>query len=460
MVIINTNDFMDIEKNTQLLSGLKQTIQDSIESNISEFLKWVHSADLAEIANELSKDELLLVVKNLSYQKAARFISELETDDRKNILDNIMLDHLAYILEEMETDDAADILWEIDDEDDKNQVLKLIKDKQHVWEITELAWYQEWTAWALMAKEYVEVNKNWTIDECLTEVRRQAQEVERIHSVYIVDNSWMLIWRVSLKDLISAPGQKKVEEIRKKRVDYVEIDTPATEVAYLMEKYNMEAIPVIDHKSKLVGRITVDDVMDFVRDTAEENYNLASGILDDIEDTDKLRDMVKARLPWLVLALLGWLAAVSVMWGFEWAMQTNGELFFFTPLIAAMAGNVWVQSSALVVQWLANNSLKWWVFCRFLKEIFISSINWVLLSLLLLLFGYFIFGFDYLVIAAVCISLVCVILLASLIGTFVPLLLNRFGINPAMATWPFITTSNDIFGILIFFSIAKLIIGF
>ena len=451
---------MDFEKNTQLLDDLKKLIDDSIESKIAEFLKNIHSADLAEIANELSKDELLLVVKNLSYQKAARFVSELETDDRKDILDNIMLDHLAFILEEMETDDAADILWEIDDEEKKHQVLKLIKDKQHVGEITELAAYQEWTAWALMAKEYVEVNKNWTIDECLTEVRRQAQEVDRIHSVYIVDNFGVLIWRVSLKDLISAPAEKKVEEIRKKRVDYVAVDTPATEVAYLMEKYNMEAIPVIDHKTKLVGRITVDDVMDFVRDTAEENYNLASGILDDVEEWDKLRYLVKARLPWLILALFWGLMAVSVMWWFSEAMEKNWELFFFTPLIAAMAWNVWVQSSALVVQALANNSLKWWVFARFFKELSISVVNWLLLAVLLLIFGYFVFGFSSIVLTAVSISLVCVILLASLIGTFVPLILNKYWINPAMATWPFITTSNDIFWILIFFSIAKIIIGF
>jgi len=451
---------MDFEKNAKLLDDLKKIISNSIESKIAEFLKNIHSADLAEISNKLSKDELLLVVKNLSYPKAARFISELETDYRKYIIENIMLDHLAFILEEMETDDAADILWEIDDEEKKHKILKLIKDKKYVGEITELASYEEWTAWALMAKEYVKVNKNWTIDECLKEVRRQAQEVDRVHSIYVVDNSGVLIWRVSLKDLISAPAEKKVEEIRKKRVDYVFIDTPANEVAYIMEKYNMEAIPVVDNKTKLVGRITVDDIMDFIRDTAEENYNLASGILDDVKESDKIRYLVKARLPWLVLALFWGLMAVSVMWGFEEAMEKNWELFFFTPLIAAMAWNVWVQSSALVVQALANNSLKWWIFARFFKELSISIVNWLLLSFLLLIFWYFIFEFSNLVIMAVCISLVSVIILASMIGTFVPLLLNKYWINPAVATWPFITTSNDIFGILIFFSIAKIIIGF
>lgn len=451
---------MDFEKNNELLNELKKLIDDSIESSIADFLKNIHSADLAELVNQLTKKELLIIIKNLSYSKAAKFISELESDDRKDILENIMLDHLAYIIEEMETDNAADILWEIDDEEKKQKVLKLIKDKQHVWEITELAAYQEWTAWAIMAKEYIEVNKNWTIDECLTEVRRQAQEVDRIHSLYIVDDSWILVWRVSLKDLISASPNKKVEDIKRKRVDFVEIDTPIKEIAYIMEKYNMEAIPVIDKKSKLVGRITIDDVIDFVRDTAEENYNLASGILDDVEEGDKLRYLVKARLPWLILALFGWLMAVSVMWGFEEAMKSNWELFFFTPLIAAMAGNVWVQSSALVVQALANNSLKWWILARFFKELSISIVNWLLLSFLLLIFWYFIFSFSNLVIITVCISLISVILLASMVGTFIPLILNKYWINPAMATWPFITTSNDIFGILIFFSIAKLIIGF
>lgn len=451
---------MDYERNWELLSTIRDLISESIEINLAEFLKNVHSADLAEIASELSKNELLLIVKNLSFPKASRFISELEKEDRRDILEHIMLDHLANILEEMETDDAADILWEISDDEKREQVLKLIKDKEHVGEITELAWYEEWTAGALMAKEYIEVNKNWTIDQCLTEVRKQAQEVDRVHSVYIVTNSWVLIWRVSLKDLISAPGNKTVEEIRKKRIDFVETDTPASEVAYVMEKYNMEAIPVVNKKNKLVGRITVDDVMDFVRDTAEWNYNLASWILDDVEEWDKLRYLVKARLPWLVLALFGWLMAVLVLWWFQWAMETNSELFFFTPLIAAMAWNVWVQSSALVVQALANGSLKWWIFSRFLKELSLSLVNWIILALLLLAFWFYIFGFELVVVFAVCISLICVILLASMIWTFVPLILNRFWINPAMATGPFITTSNDIFGILIFFSISKIIIGF
>lgn len=451
---------MDFERNESLVEQLKSLLEEKNNEKISDLLKTIHSADIAEISEEFSSKELRKIIKNLPSIKAANFLSELDEEVRIKLLQKLEVSEIAQILEEMDTDDAADVLSEIQDEDEKQEILELIDDKEHAWEITELASYKEWTAGSLMAKEYIDVKQSWTIDECLKEVRRQAQVVDRVHSIYLVDNKWVLTGRVSLKDLISAPWEKKVEEIKKKRVDSVVTDTPASEVAYLMEKYNMEAIPVIDELWKLLGRITIDDVIDYVRDTAEENYNLASGILDDVEEGDKFRYLVKARLPWLILALIWWLMAVNVMWGFEEAMETNGELFFFTPLIAAMAWNVWVQSSALVVQALANGSLKWWLFARFFRELSLSLVNWLILSTILLIFWFLVFWFSNLVIIAVCISLVSVILLASMIGTFVPLILNKFGINPAMATWPFITTSNDIFGILIFFSIAKVVIGF
>ena len=441
------------------IDSIRYIISQNDEKKLTEILRSIHSADIAEMAEELWTDELLFILKVLSHTKWANVLSELDEDIRLTILNKLSPEEIAYKIEEMDTDDAADILSEIGDEE-KDIIFSHIHDKEHVEEIQELSRYEEGTAWALMAKEYVDVKEEWTIDECLKEVRRQAQEVERIHSVYLVNEIWKLTGRVSLKDLISAPSAKKISEIRKKRVDSVTTLTPASEVAYIMEKYNLEAIPVVNEEGILLGRITIDDVIDFVRGTAEENYNLASWLSQDTEADDSLKDMLRARLPWLFIALFWWAAAVSVLWGFETALSQYPELFFFIPLIAAMAWNVWVQSSAIVVQWLANGSFSGSYILRFMKELLLSFINGSILSLVLFCAGYFLFSFSIEILLSVSLSLISVILLASIIGTFVPLTLHRFGVNPAVATWPFITTSNDIFGILIFFSISKIILGF
>ena len=450
---------MDINKNNDLLIKIEEAFISWDENNLKEILKKIHYADLAEISTNFDIDEILLILKNISNTKWADYISELEEDIRDRVVKALEPQEVANILEELESDDAADILTQINDEE-KWEIFSLIEDKRHLWEIAELASYKEWTAWALMAKELVKVKENWTIDECLKEVRVQAQLVDRIHSVYLVNEKNELVWRVSLKDLISASASKKVSEIRKKRVDSVSVSTPINEVSYIMEKYNMEAIPVIDTNNKLLWRITIDDVIDFIRDKAEENYNLASGLTQEVDELWTLWDTTKARLPWLFLALIWWFFAVSILWWFEEAMESNWQLFFFTPLIAAMAWNVWVQSSAIVVQALANNSLKWWLLNKFFKELLLSILNWILLASILYWIWYFIFWFESLILIAVSISLIAVIILASMIWTFIPILLNRIWINPAMATWPFITTSNDIFWILIYFTIAKLIIWF
>jgi magnesium transporter len=238
------------------------------------------------------------------------------------------------------------------------------------------------------------------------------------------------------------------------------VDTPNTEVARIMQKYDLEAIPVVDEMGRLVGRVTIDDIVDVIKDEADKDYQLAAGISQDVEADDSIIELTKARLPWLVLALLGGFISVKMLGLFEPAMKEHGELFFFTPLIAAMAGNVGVQSSAIIVQGLANHSISGSIFNRLLKEISLSLLNGIILASILLVGSHFLLGVEPKIGMIVTIALVSVIIIASLIGTFIPLLLDKLGIDPALATGPFITTSNDICGILIYFSIAKLILGF
>jgi len=290
-------------------------------------------------------------------------------------------------------------------------------------------------------------------------MRRQAKNVTRVHSIYVVDKDDKLKGRLSLKDLLTAPTKAEISDVYIRKVDYVNVDAQGEDVARIMQKYDLEAIPVIDHKGVLVGRITIDDMVDFIKDEAEKDYQLAAGISQDVEADDSVWELTRARLPWLILGLFGGLGSVFIMEGFEEALTKYRELFFFTPLIAAMAGNVGVQSSAIIVQGLANDNVKGSLFNRLMKEIGLSLISGVVLGILVILFG-FVDGMDLLFSFTIAISMLCVIIVAALIGTFVPIILDKKGIDPAIATGPFITTSNDIFGIFLFFYIAKLSLGF
>jgi magnesium transporter len=316
-----------------------------------------------------------------------------------------------------------------------------------------------------MGKEYIKVNENWNVLRSVAEMRKQAEEVEKVHTIYVVDDDDRLKGRLSLKKLLTTSTKTPIKEVYNPNIHYVSVNDSADEVARMMQKYDLFVIPVIDELGTLVGQITIDDVVDYIKEEAEKDYQMAAGISEDVEANDKISQQMRARLPWLIVALIGGFISVVVLSGFGNAMNQYGTLFFFTPLIAATAGNVGVQSSAIVVQGLANGTLTGSVWKRLLKEISLSLLNGLILAVILLLIGKFLLGhiltgFDMKMALTVAISLVTVIMMASLIGTFIPLFLHKQGIDPAVATGPFITTSNDIFGIYIFFTIAKLILGF
>jgi magnesium transporter len=318
--------------------------------------------------------------------------------------------------------------------------------------------YKDDSAGSLMAKELVKVYETWTVAGCMRRIRGQAKDVTRVHSIYVVDKEDKLVGRLSLKDLIIAKSDQKIADISKSKVDAVNVNEDDEEVAKIMIKYDLEAIPVVDDNNVLVGRITIDDIVDVLKEEAERDYQMAAGLTQDVDSDDSILDLTKARLPWLFLGLLGGVGAFIIMEGFQGVFTKYATLFFFTPLIAAMAGNVGVQSSAIIVQGLANDDVKGSIKSRLFKEMLLAALNGIILALFLFLFVWVYEG-KINVALAISVSLVVVIIIAGLIGTFVPLFLNKRGIDPAIATGPFITTSNDIFGILIYFLIAKLILG-
>ncbi len=441
----------------ELVEQIQSLIQHQNDKELRALMKEIHYADVAEIGNELEGDEATYLIKLLDSEKTSDILTELDEDVREEILKNLSPKEIAEEIEELDTDDAADIVGELPKEI-VNEVISEIEDREHAKDIVDLLRYQEDSAGGLMAKELVKVFEHWTVTKCVKEMRVQAEYVTRVHSIYVVDKEEKLKGRLSLKDLLTVSTETHISEIYIPKVDSVNVNEKPEEVAKIMSKYDLEAIPVVDEIGRLVGRITIDDIIDVIREEADKDYQLAAGISQDVEADDSIWELTRARLPWLILGLFGGAAAAVIMGGFEEMFSKYTVLFLFTPLIAAMAGNVGVQSSAIIVQGLANDDIKGSIGNRLIKEMLLALLNGVILAALLLLFTWFWKG-DFTTALAISTSLIAVIVVAGFIGTFTPLFLHKKGIDPAIATGPFITTSNDIFGILIYFWIAKMILG-
>ncbi len=446
--------------NDELIDRIKKLILSEDKSKLIEKLKDVHYADLAEIFELLEISEVVYIIKIFDKQKSADALAELDEDIREGLIKNLSEKEIAEKIEELDSDDATDIISELTEER-QERVFSQIKDSSLAEDIKELLKYGENTAGGLMAKELVKVNENLSISKCLDQIRKQAKNVSRVHSIYVVDSGNKLKGRLSLKDLLTAKARTRVKDIYIPNVDYVHVNLEGEEVAKVMSKYDLEAIPVVNNRKILLGRITIDDIVDLIKDEAEKDYQLAAGISSEVEANDSIFQLTKARLPWLFLGLLGGLGSVFILKDFEQIMNEPNlrNLFFYTPLIAAMAGNVGVQSSAIIVQGLANDLVKGSLLSRLIKEVGLSLINGLVLGLILIVFGQIV-NQDLLMSLTIAGSMMGVIVIAALVGTFIPIFLDKQGIDPAIATGPFITTANDIFGIFLFFYIAKIALGF
>lgn len=450
---------MAFQLTSEFLEHIEQLIARNDRRAIREIFKDYHFADVAEILEELDSEDATYLIKSLESVITSEALMEVDEDVREKILERLSPKEIARELAEMDTDDAADVVSELD-ADIQRKVIDKIEDIEHAADIVELLKYDEDTAGGLMAKELVRVKETWTTAGCVREMRRQAKNVTRVHSIYVVDKEGKLKGRLSLKDLLTAPEKAHISDIYIPKVDYVTIHTEGEEVARIMQKYDLEAIPVVDEEGILVGRVTIDDIMDFIRDEAEKDYQMAAGISSDVEADDSLLKLTRARLPWLLIGMLGGIGAASIIEHFNSSMGDFVILLSFVPLIQATAGNVGVQSSAIVVQGLANDSIDGNIVKRLFKEFLLGLINGFAIAIIALAFSHFIFKTSFEISVTISIALVSVIIMAALIGTFIPIFLDKRGIDPAVATGPFITTSNDVFGILIYFLIAKLILGF
>ena len=440
-----------------------ELIRDFVKSkNSAELLKildFLHPADIAEIMDDLSVNEAKFIYLLLDGEKASDVLVEIPDNDRRRFLKVLQPDFIASkFIEHMDSDDAADVVAELDEEVQK-EVLNEIEDLGQAGDIVDLLEYEEDTAGGIMAKELVSVNENLTIAACLKEISSQAEEVDEIYYIYVIDDTEKLKGILSLKKLILNPTNTKISKLYNADVKMVNTDARQEEVAEIMDKYDLVTIPVVDDIGRLKGRITFDDVIDFVREEAEKDYQMVSGITGDVEPGDKIWEVLRARLPWLLIGLLGGILGAVVLSNNEESLKTVTELAFFIPLIAAMGGNVGVQSSSIVVQSIASGVKDIETTSRkLIKEVSVALFTATIFAILIFTYNFFSQGNMNLT-YSVSLSLFIVILFASLFGTVIPMILNRFKIDPALATGPFITTMNDILGLLIYLVIGKMFFG-
>ena len=437
------------EYTPEYLGHIRNIIQQGDVELARKELSELHPADIAELYQELELDEAEFLFKLLDEDTAADVLMELDEDDRLKLLNDMPAEEIAKQIDHLDTDDAVDIIQQLDEEE-RDEILAHIDDVEQAGDIIDLLKYDEDTAGGLMGTEMIVVNENWSMPECIKQMRMQAEDMDEIYYVYVVDDDYKLRGVFPLKKMITHPSVSKIKHVMEVDPVSVKADTPIDEVALDFEKYDLVAMPVVDSIGRLLGRITVDDVMDQVRESSERDYQLASGLSSDVESNDSLLKQTRSRLPWLLIGVIGGIGNSLILGNFETGFATNPAMALFIPLIGGTGGNVGIQSSAIVVQGLANGSLDIKSSARqIMKEVGVGLLNALTISLLVFMYNCFSLGPNQVTTLAVSFSLFAVVIFASIFGTFVPLTLERFKIDPALATGPFISITNDIIGMVI-----------
>jgi magnesium transporter len=447
---------VQFELTKEFVERFQQALDERDQKFILESLEDVNPADISALLYEYNSEESKYVMGLLSIEVQAEIINDLDPDTRKNFLKVYEPSEIIKIVNLLNSDDAADILNELPVKTREEVLVGL--DAELRGQVIDLLRYEENVAGGLMAKELIKVRSHWTVVQCIDEIRKQAENVDKFYAVYVVDDRDVLKGRVSLKDLVLSDARKIVSEIYEEEIVSVETYLDDGEVADIMRKYDLESVPVVNVQGQLVGRITIDDVVDVITEQAEEERQLMSGISESVEEDDSVWRNTRARLPWLLIGIFGGLMNAKFMGLFETELVRITAIAFFTPLIQATGGNVGIQSSSLIVQSLANPGfVEEGLWKRLTKVFSVALLNGVFLAVI-------VFGANVLLFSerdlsfVVSVALFSVVVFASFIGTVTPLVLNRFGFNPALASGPFITTTNDLLGLTIYFFTVHLLL--
>ena len=446
-----------IEINNIYTRELITLIENKDKAKLIVIINDLHIADIADVIESLSTKHAKYFYNLIrDEEKSASVLIELQDDTREKLLENLSAKKIAKeVIDNLPSDDAADVIGELS-KDKKEEVLSHIEDIEHASDINDLLSYEDNTAGSLMAKELIKVNQNWNTIQCLKEMKKQAENVKTVYTIYVVDDNENLLGLISLRKLLITEKTTVIKDIMVSDIISVKATEENEEVANIMRKYDLVVLPVVDERNNLLGRITIDDVMDFTKEEAEKDYQMASGIYEDIVSSDSIWALTRARLPWLLIGMIGGILGAKIIGIFD--LENNFELAFFIPLIAAMGGNVGVQSAAIVVQGLANDSFRMEnVLQQLIKELGIGLLNGIICATIILIAS-FALGYNIQLSITVSISLLSVIVFAALFGTFIPITLKKYRIDPALATGPFITTINDVLGLFIYFCIGQAIL--
>ncbi|RNI28094.1 magnesium transporter [Rufibacter immobilis] len=437
-------------------------IEDAIERRDAEFIlsnmEEMYAVDITTVLYELNTEQSKYVMDVLPPDVGAEILSDLDSDVRTNFLKNFTTEEIARYIGEMDSDDAVDLLNE-QPVQRKEEIIALLEDQEHVADIIDLLHYDEDCAGGLMAKELIKVNINWRVGQCIDEIRRQAEDVEKVYAIYVVDERDKLVGRLSMKTLILCGDETPISKVYDPDVISIESYKDEQEVATVMQKYDLDAIPVVNIQGRLLGRITIDDVIDVIQEQAELSRQLMTGITENIEEDDSVFRLSRARLPWLMVGMVGGLLGARFIGLFEGDISVIPALAMFTPLITATGGNVGIQSSSIIIQTLANKTVLFDNFTsRIVKVLLVAIINGLVMSGLVLGFN-ILFGVQFTLSVVVAVALFSVVLLASFMGTVTPMILDKYGINPAVAAGPFITTANDLLGLAVYFLVAHVLLN-
>lgn len=447
------------EYTDEYLEHIRKVIHDNDIDQARKELKELHPADIAELYQNLDLEEAEYLYKLLDEDTAADVLMELDEDDRRKLLDAMPAEQIAKQIDHLDTDDAVDLIQQLDEED-RDEILSHIDDVEQAGDIIDLLKYDEDTAGGLMGTEMIVVNESWSMPECIKQMRMQAEDMDEIYYVYVVDDDHKLRGVLPLKKLITHPSVSKIKHVMETDPVSVKVDTPIDDVTLDFEKYDLVAMPVVDSIGRLLGRITVDDVMDQVRESTERDYQLASGLSSDVDADDSIFAQTKARIPWLLIGIASGILASLILGTFEAKLEAVTALALFIPIIGGTGGNVGVQASAIVVQSLANGTLEIKEFSRQLgKEVLIGLMNATIISSVVLVYNLITLPDEFAVTISVAVSLFIVVMFATILGTVVPLTLEKLHINPALATGPFIQISNDIVGLVIYVQVATYFLG-
>ena len=448
---------MKFELTKEFLQKITEKLNRQEINLVKKELSKLHKVDIAELIEKLDEEHGKIIFELFEDEDSAEILIELDEESRESVLEDLSSQEIAEeLIENLHSDDAADIIADLSSQK-KVEVLSHIEDLDHASDIVDLLSYPANTAGGLMAKELIKVNEKWAVLRCVREMRKQAEEVDKVYTIYVVDDDDVLLGTLSLKKLLLSTEKTFIKNIYNEKVFSVKANSDDEEVANIMEKYDLIVLPVVDDLNRLIGRITIDDVVDVMKEEAMEDYNKASGISEQVDASDNILTLTRARLPWLLIGLMGGIMGAEVIGIFD--IENNIELAFFTPLIAAMGGNVGVQSAAIIVQGLASNNLGMDSLAqRLIKELGVALLNGIICSGLIMIITSLI-GYPNSISFTVSISLMAVIIFAALFGTFIPLVLDKYKIDPALATGPFITTVNDVLGLFIYFMIGKLFLN-